>query len=138
MEFERELHEILTALELITKAGVIEMLFRLRKEETKIGDFLRKYRMHSQTAKEASEILLERVIITIRKEGRKKILSITDKGLKLVHSLEKIKDVLFEELIILNEKEIGIKSKVKLTYEYVAQIYTRENDELYIYVLKIS
>lgn len=90
MEFERELHEILSTLEPLTKAGVIEMLFRLRKEEIKIGDFSRKYRMHSQTAKEASEILLLREIISIRKEGRKKILLLTVRGLKLVNMLENL------------------------------------------------
>lgn len=94
MEFEKELHEILSKLEPLTKAGVIEMLFRLRKEETKIGDFSRKYRMHSQTAKEASEILFERGIISIRKEGRKKILSLSEKGPKLVSALEKIQEIL--------------------------------------------
>jgi len=92
MEFERELHEILSALEPITKAGVIEMLFRLQKEETKIGDFSRKYRMHSQTAKEASELLLERGIIKIRKDGRKKILILTNKGNDLVKKLSEIED----------------------------------------------
>ena len=91
MEFEKELHEILTKLEPLTKAGVIEMLFRLRKEEMKIGDFSRKYRMHSQTAKEASEILLEKGLINIRKEGRKKILSLTEKGKKVIDQLDILK-----------------------------------------------
>ncbi|MCE7744261.1 MAG: hypothetical protein GPJ52_03890 [Candidatus Heimdallarchaeota archaeon] len=91
MEFEKELHEILRVLEPITKAGVIEMLFRLRKEETKIGDFSRKYRMHSQTAKEASEILLKRGIITMRKEGRRKILRLTEKGEKIINQLDILK-----------------------------------------------
>ncbi|MCE7743528.1 MAG: hypothetical protein GPJ52_00170 [Candidatus Heimdallarchaeota archaeon] len=94
MEFERELHNILIKLEPLTKAGVIEMLFRLQKEETKIGDFSRKYRMHSQTAKEASIVLLDKGLISIRKEGRKKILSLTEKGLKLINTLEKIQETL--------------------------------------------
>ena len=92
MEFEKELHEILSKLEPLTKAGVIEMLFRLRKEETKIGDFSRKYRMHSQTAKEASEILLENEFIIIRKEGRKKILTITKKGIEITNLLLRIRN----------------------------------------------
>ena len=94
MDFERELHEILTVLDPLNKAGVIEMLFRLRKEETKIGDFSRKYRMHSQTAKDASDILLERGMITIRKEGRKKILKLSEKGNLLVEIMIKIEDIM--------------------------------------------
>ena len=94
MDFEKELHEILTVLDPLTKAGVIEMLFRLQKEEIKIGDFSRKYRMHSQTAKEASEILLDYGLINIRKDGRKKILSISTKGRSIAEKMIAIKEEL--------------------------------------------
>lgn len=87
MEFEKKLFEILKTLEPITKAGVIEMIFRLEKEDIKIGDFSRKYRMHSKTAKEASEILIDREIITLTKDGRKKILSLTVKGHEIPNKL---------------------------------------------------
>lgn len=50
--------------------------------------------MHSQTGKEASDILLERGMITIRKEGRKKILSISTKGKSIVEKMIVIKEEL--------------------------------------------
>ncbi len=92
--YEKELHEKLKMLNPLAKAGVFEMLLRLNKEPTKIGDFARKYRMHTDTLYQAVEILEDYNLIMIEKVGRMKILNITDLGKKVVRHLEEINSLL--------------------------------------------
>ncbi|MHA1304861.1 MAG: hypothetical protein ACTSPI_14280 [Candidatus Heimdallarchaeaceae archaeon] len=89
--FEKELFEKLQALTQLTKSGVIEMLYRIQKQPTMISDFSRKYRMHAKTAQNASEILIDLKLIEMTVEGRKKILSITEKGEQVISRLEQLK-----------------------------------------------
>lgn len=91
MEFERKLYEKLSVLKPIIKKGSIEILYRLNKEgKIKIGDFSRKYRMHSDTTKQASEVLHEIGLIIFEKEGRKKNLVLTEKGISIIRKLDEI------------------------------------------------
>ncbi len=90
MDFEKKLFEKLSILRPIVKTGSIEMLYRLNKEgKIKIGDFSRKYRMHSDTAKQASEALHEIGLIIFEREGRKKFLVLTEKGKSIIRKLMK-------------------------------------------------
>jgi len=93
VEFERQLYEKLQVLDPLAKAKVFEMLLRLNKEPIKIGDFSQKYRMNSDTAKQASEILLQFELISMEEIGRKKILSLTDTGKELVKYLDHIQSL---------------------------------------------
>jgi len=89
MEFERKLYEKLSVLRPIIKKGSIEILYRLNKEKKiKIGDFSRKYQMHSDTVKQASEALREMGLIIFEREGRKKNLILTEKGKTLIGKLD--------------------------------------------------
>jgi len=94
VEFERKLYKKLRVLKPLTKAGVFEMLLRLNKESTKIGDFARKYRMHTDTLYQAVKILQQFDLITVEKVSRMKILSITDLGKQVVKYLNEINSLL--------------------------------------------
>ena len=90
MEYEKELHRKLELLNPLTKAGVIEILYRLAKEDTLVSIFYRKYNMHPETVHNAVNVLVDNKWIQIKKEGRKKILQLTEKGNQIIKKLDVI------------------------------------------------
>ncbi len=94
MEFEKELHQKLELLSPLKKAGIIEMLYRLAKEDTLVSIFYRKYNMHPESVHNAVNLLVESDWIQIKKEGRKKILQLTEKGNHIVKKLDTIIEIM--------------------------------------------
>ena len=93
MEYEKELYNKLQSLKPLSKAGVIEILYRLAKEDTLISILYRKYNMHPESVHNAVKLLEELDWIQIKKEGRKKILVLSDKGRKIVTNLDSILNI---------------------------------------------
>lgn len=90
MEYEKELYDKLQSLKPLSKAGVIEILYRLAKEDTLISILYRKYNMHPESVHNAVKLLVELDWVHIKKEGRKKILQLTVKGIQTVKLLDAI------------------------------------------------